>query len=428
MKKDTSQQPDPTYSKNYSWYVLFVLTGVYTFNFIDRRILAILQEPIKMELGLSDTQLGLLTGFAFAIFYVSLGIPIARWADRNNRKNVIALSLTVWSIMTAVSGLVGNYVHLVMARIGVGIGEAGGSPPAHSIISDYFPPEKRATALSIYSIGIYIGIFLGFVIGGVVAAKYGWRVAFFVCGIPGIIYALIVYFTVKEPIKGITDKINTPAETLPISQVLKYLVSKKTFVYLAFASGLHTFASYGVGNFMPPFLIRIHHMEIADVGLWLGVTTGVGGAIGTFLGGYFADRFRKIDMRWYLWVSVFAGLLNFIPSYFAFFSGNLNIVIICALGFAFFTAIFIGPSIAVTHSLVNAKMRAFSSAVLFFVMNLIGLGLGPLCIGLLSDYLAPTYGVESLRWAFTITFITGGFSILLFYLASKNYLNDLKEN
>ncbi|MEO1260680.1 MAG: MFS transporter [Bacteroidota bacterium] len=428
MKKEDLPHLNPPYSEKYSWYVLFVLTGVYTFNFIDRRILAILQEPIKMELGLSDTQLGLLTGFAFAIFYVSLGIPIARWADRSNRKNIIALCMSIWSIMTAISGLVANYFQLILARIGVGIGEAGGSPPAHSIISDYFPPEKRATALSIYSIGIYIGIFLGFVVGGVVAKHYGWRVAFFVCGIPGVVYALLVYYTVKEPIKGITDKTNTPTEELAFIEVLKYLLSKKTFVFLAFASGLHTFASYGIGNFMPPFLMRIHHMEISEVGLWLGVTTGVGGALGTVLGGSMADRLRKKDMRWYIWISALAGALNFIPSYFAFFSENVSVVIIGALGFAFLTAVFIGPTIAVTHSLVNAKMRAFSSAILFFVMNLIGLGMGPLCIGLLSDYLSVSLGEESLRWAFTITFFTGGLSILLFYLASKNYLKDLSEN
>ena len=170
----------PTYSNRYRNYVLLVLTGVYTFNFIDRQILVILQEPIKADLGLSDTQLGLLTGLAFAVFYVTLGIPIARWADKSNRKNITSLALVIWSGMTAISGFAQNFTHLLLARIGVGVGEAGGSPPAHSIISDYFPPEKRATALSIYSMGVYIGVFLGFIVGGIIGQKYGWRMAFWI--------------------------------------------------------------------------------------------------------------------------------------------------------------------------------------------------------------------------------------------------------
>lgn len=427
MKKEPDTQSNYPYGKSYSWYVLLVLTGVYTLNFIDRQILVILQEPIKAELALSDTQLGLLTGFAFAVFYVTLGIPIARWADNGNRRNIVSIALAVWSAMTAISGLVTNFFQLLLARIGVGVGEAGGSPPSHSMISDYFPPAKRATALSFYSMGIYIGILVGYTAGGMIAKAYGWRMAFFAIGIPGILYALLVYFTVKEPQKGITDIAGTPPKTHSFKEVLELLFGKKTFVYVALACGLHTFATYGVGNFMPSFLVRIHHMELADIGIALGLTTGVGGGLGTFLGGYIADRFRKKDMRWYLWISVIAGLVNFIPSYFSFFSNELNVVIACAFIFSFLTALYLGPAIAVTHSLVDAKMRAFSSAILFFVLNLIGLGLGPLGIGFLSDYLIPSYGEESLRYAFCLTFLTGAISILFFYLASKNYLKDLEE-
>lgn len=423
--KEIVTQPNTPPTKKYSWYVLLVLTGVYAFNFIDRKILVILQEPIKAELGLSDTQLGLLTGFAFAIFYVTLGIPIARWADKGNRKNIVALALSVWSLMTVVCGFVTNFFQLALARIGVGVGEAGGSPPSHSIISDYFPPEKRATALSIYSIGIYIGILLGFVMGGFIAKHYGWRVAFFALGIPGVLYAALVYFTIKEPQKGITDKVVVSAENPPMKTVINHLFSKKAFVYLAFGAGLHTIANYGVGNFFPSFLVRVHSMDILEVGTLLGLTTGIGGGLGTFFGGYMADRLQQKDLRWYIWVSLLAGVLNFLPSYFAYFSNNINVVIFSVFMFAFFTAIFIGPTIAVTHSLVGAKMRAFSSAVLFFILNIIGLGLGPLGIGMISDYLSPTMGVESLRWAFTGTFITEALSIVLFYFAAKNYLKDL---
>ncbi len=422
----TQNEPTNTYSSSYKAYVLLILTGVYTFNFIDRQILVILQESIKAELGLSDTQLGLMTGLTFALFYVTLGIPIARLADRSNRRNIVAFSLAIWSAMTALSGLAGNYIQLLLARIGVGIGEAGGSPPSHSIISDYFPPERRATALSIYSVGIYIGILVGYSLGGWLDQNYGWRIALMALGIPGIIYALVLLFTVKEPQKGHSDPEHLKqAEDSSFGEVLSYLFSKKTFLFLAFGCGLHTFANYGVGNFFAPFLARVHGMEVAQIGTALGLTSGIGGMIGTFGGGYLADRLGKIDLRWYLWVAVVAEAINFLPSYIIFFFDDTTTV----LGFYFLTslisAIYLGPCIAVTHNLVSAKMRALSSAILFLILNLIGLGLGPLAIGAISDWLAPTYGVESLRYAFTFTFFTGTIALILFWLAAKNYPKDL---
>ncbi len=425
MSQQTNQ---PTYSKGYTRYVLLILTGVYTFNFIDRQILTILQEMIKADLGLSDTQLGLLTGFTFAIFYVTLGIPIARYADRSNRKNVVAVALAVWSAMTAISGMAQNFFQLALARIGVGIGEAGGSPPSHAIISDYFPPEKRATALSVYSTGIYIGVFLGFLVGGVLGQQFGWRITLYAMGIPGILYALLVYFTVKEPLKGLSDNdTEQQKDTFTVREVAKNLLSKKTFVYLAFASGLHTFGSYGIGNFFPPFLERIHELEPMTIGIWLGITTGLGGGLGTFLGGYLGDRWRKHDLRWYLWLPVVAGLLAFIPFFVIVFSPNSTVVIATTILTNMGVGIYLGPCLAVTHSLVDARKRAFSSAIFFFILNLIGLGFGPMIIGMLSDWLEPTYGVESLRYAFLFTLLTGLLSIWFFYKASTHYLSDLKS-
>ena len=395
-------------NKTYRNYVLLVLTGVYTFNFIDRQILVILQESIKADLGLSDTQLGLLTGFAFALFYVTLGIPIARWADRSNRKNIIALSLTIWSAMTAISGFVLNYWQLLLARIGVGIGEAGGSPPAHSIISDYFPAEKRATALSIYSMGIYIGILFGYLAGGWIDQYFGWRMAFLAIGIPGILYALIVFFTIKEPTKGQADKLQQKeAEASNLIAVTNHLLSYKTFVYLAFACGLTTFGSYGVGNFTPPFLARVHGLDSATIGTWLSLSSGIGGGLGTFLGGYLADKLGRKDVRWYLWISILAGAFKLIPATIIFFSENAQLVLISTFFSTFAVGVFLGPSLAVIHNLVTAKMRAFASAILFFVLNLIGLGFGPMVIGMVSDYLEPTYQQYSLRWALKRLFLYG---------------------
>lgn len=415
---------------NYRWYVLIMLTIMYTFNFIDRQILVILQEPIKAELGLTDTHLGLLTGLAFAALYVILGIPIARYADLNNRKNVVAISLAVWSAMTIVSGRAMNFMQLFLARIGVGIGEAGGSPPAHSIISDYFPPEKRATALSIYSTGIYIGIFLGYIVGGVIAKYYGWRMAFYALGIPGVLFAVLVYYTVKEPIKGMSDPktVELGKDTIPtpsIGEVVKSLLGKKTFVFAALAAGFHTFTTYGVGNFLPSFLQRVHGVDIATAGIVLGLTTGAGGFIGTFLGGYLADKLRHRDMRWYLWVPLLAGLANIIPSVILFLSGNGQLAMVMTFFTGSLTAFFLGPTIAVTHSLVGPKMRAFASSILFFILNLIGLGFGPLVVGYISDVLTPQFGNESLRYAFLATLIAGVISMIFTLLAAQNYRKDL---
>ena len=410
---------------DYKWVVLGLLTLVYTFNFIDRQILVILSEPIKAELGLSDTQLGLLTGLAFAALYVTLGIPIARFADTNNRKNVVAVSLAVWSGMTAISGSVTSFFQLFLARVGVGIGEAGGSPPAHSIISDYFPPKKRATALSIYSTGIYFGILLGYVIGGIIAKYYGWRVAFYSIGIPGVLFALVIYYFVKEPLKGQSDPEGEVVDTPPLGEVISSLLSKKTFWLVGLGAGFNTFGTYGVGNFLPSFLIRVHDVDIATAGLVLGGATGIGGMIGTFFGGYMADRLQHKDKGWYLWISVLGGFFNIIPSALLFFSGHAKLAMAMTFFTSTFTAFYMGPSLAVCHSLVNAKMRAFTSSIFFFILNLIGLGLGPLTIGLLSDYFEPSYGNLSLRYAFCITIATGLISSILFYMASGTYEDDL---
>ena len=429
-----TKQEKPTYSNTYKGYVLLILTGVYTFNFIDRQILVILQESIKSELGLSDTQLGLMTGLTFALFYVTLGIPIARLADKSNRRNIVALSLAIWSAMTALSGMAANFTQLLLARIGVGIGEAGGSPPSHSMISDYFPPEKRATALSIYSLGIYIGILAGYSLGGWLDQNYGWRIALMVLGIPGIIYAVLLLVTVKEPTKGMSDPITLKTEGIDgvkessFGDVVKLLLSKKTFVLLALACGFRTFGNYGVGNFFAPFLSRVHGMDMASIGAALGLATGVGGMIGTFGGGFLADKFGKTDVRWYLWIAVVAEILNIIPTYVAFFSDNTTYVLYNYFLTALFTAVYLAPCIAVTHNLVNAKMRALSSAILFLVLNIIGLGLGPLAIGGISDYLTPTYGDESLRYAFCFSFITAAIALVLFWLAAKSYPEDLRRS
>ncbi|MDA7853342.1 MFS transporter, partial [Porticoccaceae bacterium] len=286
----SAQQSSATpVSPAYRRYVLVLLTLVYALNFIDRQILVILQESIKADMDLSDSQLGLLTGFAFAIFYVSVGIPIARWADVGNRRNIVSLAIAVWSGMTALSGLTQNFWQLLLARIGVGVGEAGGSPPSHSIISDYYPAEQRGSALSFYSTGVYLGILFGFLIGGWINSQFGWRAAFFVVGVPGFLVALLVRFTIREPLRGGLDgrAHETPAT---FGATLSKLKSFGSFRLFAIGAGLNAFSSYGIGNFMPSFLIRSHDFTSMQVGTSLALITGIGGALGTYFGGVLADR------------------------------------------------------------------------------------------------------------------------------------------
>jgi len=406
----------------YRNYVLVMLTLVYVFNFIDRQLLVILQESIKKELQLSDTQLGLLSGFTFAIFYVTLGIPIARLADRKNRRNIVTAALGLWSIMTAFSGLAKNFTQLLLARVGVGVGEAGGSPPAHAMISDYFPPQKRSTALSVYSTGIYLGILIGFLMGGYLNQHLGWRTAFFVLGIPGVIFSLLFYVTVKEPVRGATD-VGAPAatESYPLGSVLKMLFSTKTFVYLALAAGLHAFCIYGLFNWASSFMIRLHGMKPSDVGVSLGLIFGIGGGLGTFTGGYLTDYLGKKDKRWYLKIPAYAIILSMLFAAGGLFLQNATASLFCIGLCASLHSVYLGPSLAVAHSLVPAPMRAFTSAILFLVINLIGLGFGPLTVGMLSDKLAPTLGAESLRWAMSIIIVVSIASTTLFFVSSKSW-------
>ena len=407
----------PYSSSFYRYYVLAILTIVYVFNFIDRQLLVILQEPIKAELGLSDTQLGLLTGFAFALFYVICGIPIARWADKGVRRSIIALALTVWSLMTALCGLAGNYAHLMLARIGVGVGEAGGSPPAHSMISDIFAPNNRALALSIYSIGIYIGMLVGFGVGGWLADEFNWRLAFFVVGLPGIGLAALLYFTVKEPIRGWSEgKMTTAVDTPPITAVAKLLWTRVSFRHIALAASLQAFLIYGIGNWLPSYFQRDYGLSLTTVGTWLALTAGFGGGLGSFFGGWLSDKLGARDVRWYLWTPAMLTFLIVPVITVALTSGSALVALILTAPFNFLTAAYLGSIIAVSHSLVRSQMRALTSAVLFFVINLIGLGLGPLIVGAMSDAFRARDMASPLATAMLICGVIGALWACLHYL------------
>jgi predicted MFS family arabinose efflux permease len=408
-------------------YALGVLVVVYTFNFIDRQILSILLEPIKSELGLTDSQLGLLTGFAFAAFYATLGIPIARLADRSNRRNLIAIALAIWSGMTALSGVAQNFWHLLAARIGVGVGEAGCSPPAHSMIADFYPVERRATALGIYALGIPVGILFGFLAGGWINEYFGWRVAFFVVGLPGLILAILVRLTVPEPPRGLAEGRSTTVEQPSILETGRFLWSRASFRHLSIGGALTAFVGYAFTTWVPSFLIRSHGMTTGEIGTWLGLILGIPGGIGIVLGGYLADRLGGRDRRWYLWI-VAVALFLAVPFSVAVFLVDSPVIALAVFGIPVLLGNFYqATTFAQAQSLVGLRMRAVAAAILLFILNIIGLGLGPYLVGLLSEVLSNRMGDESLRYALVAVSFVNLLAAYHYFVAGRYLDADLKE-
>lgn len=380
-----------TASDRYRNYVLFLLFLVYGLSYVDRQILSILMEPIRKEFNFGDTELGLLSGVAFAIFYATLGIPIARFADRHSRVNIITASLLIWSIATALTGKAMGFTQLFLARVGVGIGEAGCNPSAYSIISDYFPAKRRATAQSVYSLGVYLGQFLGFVTAGYVAHEYGWRAAFYVVGLPGIAMAVLVKVTLREPPRGLSEPASyVPTPPPAATAVLKKLGSLAAFRNLSFASGLHALVAYGLNNYYSAFLMRSHGMSLTETSSALAVITLTGGLAGTYLGGKLSDVFAQRhngDPRYQMWVPAVALLINIPVWLLALLLPGKYAVMLLMIPAIALGATYLGPSISATHQLVGVRERAVSGALLLFVLNLIGLGMGPMLTGVISDAL-----------------------------------------
>ncbi len=401
-------------------YTLAMLAVAYMLNFMDRQILVILQEPIKADLGLADWQLGLLTGFAFAIFYTIMGIPIARLADRGNRRNIISISIAIWSAMTAACGLAQNFWHMMLARIGVGVGEAGCSPPAHSIISDLYEPENRATAMATYNVGVYFGILVGFMLGGWINEFFGWRMAFAAVGLPGILFALWMWLTVQEP-----ERRDAAPEAPPLASVFNTLWSSRCFRHLALAGSLHAFVGYGVGNWAPSFFIRSHGLSVVEVAMLFAPIGAFAGAIGALLGGYYSDKLSQRDVRWNIWLPGLAVFCSVPFSMTVYLVDGPYVALVLSIIPVVLGATYLGPMLAITHSLVAPRMRAVASSILFLILNLIGLGIGPWATGLISDLLQPTLGSESLRWALIIVILGNVWCAVHYYFSAKHLSCDL---
>ncbi len=376
-------------SNAYRNYVLFILFIVYGLSYVDRQLLSILMEPIRQEFDFSDLQLGLLSGVAFAIFYATLGLPIARYADRHSRVNIITVALVVWSAATALTAQATSFVQLFLARVGVGVGEAGCNPSAYSIISDYFPARKRATAMSVYSLGVYLGQFIGFIVAGYVAQHYGWRTAFYVVGLPGIAVAIVLKLTLREPPRGFSEPAGYVASAPPAAMaVLKKLYSLPSFRHLSLAAGLHALVGYGLNSYYSAFLMRSHGMSLTETSTWLAVITLTGGLTGTYLGGKLSDVFAQRhggDPRYQMWVPAVALLINVPVWLLALLLPGQWMVLTLMIPAIALGATYLGPSIAATHQLIGVNERAVGGALLMFILNLIGIGLGPMLTGLFSD-------------------------------------------
>lgn len=430
---DTSPASAPTKSGGktgstpYNYYVLIVLTFVYVLNIADRQILVVLQESIKKDLHFSDSQLGVLSGLAFAIFYTILGIPIARLADRKNRRNVIVVAMIIWSVMTAVCGTVTRFGYLLLARIGVGVGEAGCTPPAVSMISDLFAQKKRGMAMAIYTLGVTLGTVLGFGLGGYLNQLYGWRITFLAVGIPGVLIALLVRLTVKEPIRGAADGIAASGEVAPFKDALREMWASPAFVYMALGTAVLGMGVYGISNWSAPFYERVHNMTSAEVGKWLAVAALFGSSIGSFSGGFLADKLSQRSARWHLWVPAFAALLS-IPLMGTSFWAESKVTSFVLFGVAWlFGSMWYPPIIALSQGLVTPRNRALSVAIILFLLNFVGMGMGPTVIGIMSDIFQVEHGTNSLRISFSIMLLAYLGAGILLMIGAKHVKAGLEK-
>jgi predicted MFS family arabinose efflux permease len=425
-------------SRSHAHYALGLLTVTYVFNFLDRQLLAILVEPIKAEFGVSDTAMGVLYGFAFALFYATLAIPVAALADRSVRRNILAVAAGLWSLMTVLCGFAAGYWQLLATRIGVAVGEAGGVPPSQSLVADYYPPEKRATAMAIFSSGTFIGTLLALVGGAYLAQNFGWRTAFIVVGAPGLLLAVLIRFTIKEPPRGAWDKSSSKKEEpSSIRETMATMWRLSAMRYTIMGCSFACIAGYGIGYWTPSFLIRVYGLSLVEAGLMVGALGASIGLLGSLFGGWLCDRLSLKGQRWRLLIPALSLLLS-LPLMSLFFVwpesqliriGSLNfplaIFIYSAAGFV--GSWWAAPTYVVVQALVAPGQRTLACAVLLLAMNLLGFGLGPVLIGGISDLLTPSLGTNAIRYALLIGMVAYLAGVFCYWMASRVYDDQLYD-
>ncbi len=395
-----SSDPNPTRPGSPN-YVLAVLVLVNMFNFIDRNIVSVLLQQIKEDFQVSDAQMGLLTGMAFVVVHGLFGVPIARWADRGSRRVVISTGVAVWSAMTALSGLAWNFITLLALRMGVGIGEAAGTPPAHSMISDYFPPERRAHALSVYAMGLYLGIMFGYLMAGWMGQFFGWRVTLIAVGLPGLALAALIAATVKEPPR------TTTVASHPFFEVIRFLTGRPAWLALLVAGSFHAAVGYSINIWAPTFLYRVHGMSYGELGTWLGLLTGVFGGAGALMGGVLSDRLGRHDQRWYPWIAGIAALAA-LPTGAVFVMADSKWLALTSFApLIFVIGLYTGPIYAMNQNLAKPRMRAMGIAVHLLVVSIVGGGIAPWLLGELNDALRPEYGDLGIRYSLLVVLAIG---------------------
>ena len=407
-------------------YVLVIMTLIYVVNYLDRQILAILMPQIKVEFGLNYKEIGYLIGPAFAIVYAVLGVPLAVIADRANRRNIIAASLAVFSVMTVFSSFARGFWSMALARFGTGVGEAGTGPSINSVIADLYAPAERASALSFYTAGLNVGLLVAFFGGGWISDHYGWRVAIVSAGIPGLLLTFLLLFTVREPKRGLIEALPDMAPPSFVS-VVKYLWAQRSFRWMAIGTSFSSFGGYAGIAFIPTFLKISHHMTQAEVGAALALLTGVGGAIGTYLAGVLADRYGARDVRWNMYVPIVATFvaIPFAPVFYL--VPSTAVALTAAIIPVMMGAAYVGPAYAMAQGLVPLRMRARSVAVLLLILNIIGLGLGPPVVGAIADFLQPAFGADALRYAMLTTILTGLTGAYCYWRSTATLKDDLAK-
>ncbi len=395
-------------------------------NVMDRQVLAITASSIQGEFGLSDTDLGLLTGFAFVVMHATVGIPIASFADRTNRRNLIAAGLVAWSALTAATGLARGYGQVFAARIGVGVGEAVGSGPVQSLLADYFPLNKRATALAITGAGGNTGSFLALLLGGFLVEEWGWRATFLIFGAPGILVAALLYFTVDEPARGGINGIKDADKALPLREGLARFLGMPSFWYLTTAATFNSFTNYGFLFFLPIAMERLYGLEISEAGTTLAFAQALPTFCGVLASGFLADYLGKRNLAWHLRIPAVASALA-VPFGLAFLAAeDLRTALPFCAAMSFLGTMWLGTGNAALTAVIPPSVRATAYSVLILFVSLVGLGIGPAFVGVLSSYFAHEHGSESMRYALMATACVQWLGALAHYIASRRYVQDVE--